>query len=318
MLSYNHIYHAGCAADVFKHTVLALILKHLNAKDKPYTVIDTHAGRGIYCLSDERAQKTGEAEQGIKRLLAYSAAHDIPSTLMPYMNAVKRIAACPLPLATHSPLLNTPYSTLIACYPGSPAIAFSLMREGSSLILCELHPTEVEELRLNMKVLAMAARKTGEKAVQTGVQRAAETAGNDAHPCCPALAIHFRDAFEAAVALTPPKTRGLLFMDPSYEDSWEYKKAKDTLKTVLHRWHQGIIALWYPILDKRNIERQEMLCAINSLLPQEKVLNAVFMAEHEGFAMKGSGMLVLNPPYQLSEEIKEAIEYITKGLGTNH
>lgn len=281
MLSYNHIYHAGCAADVFKHTVLSLVIKHLNLKGKPYTIIDTHAGRGIYDLSDECAKKTGEADYGIKRLLKYTAAHDAPASIKQYIDIVQ----------SHS------------FYSASPAIAFFMMRPLDTLILCELHPNEIALLRRNMKDLSAALCPSN---------------GNKypACPAAPAVAIHFRDAFEAAIALTPPKTRGLLFMDPSYEDTWEYKKVSDTLKAVSHKWPQGIIALWYPVLDKRNSERSAMLSSLKSLLPPEKVFDYVFMAEHEGLAMKGSGMLILNPPYKLEEEVKEAAAYIAEGIGS--
>ena len=70
MLSYQHIYHAGNAADVHKHALLCVMLDYLVQKDKPLTYIETHAGRGLYDLRAEEALKTGEADQGIARLQA--------------------------------------------------------------------------------------------------------------------------------------------------------------------------------------------------------------------------------------------------------
>ena len=58
MLSYRHAYHAGSHADVLKHLVLLLCLQHMNSKDKPYTVVDTHAGAGMYLLDTEQARRT--------------------------------------------------------------------------------------------------------------------------------------------------------------------------------------------------------------------------------------------------------------------
>lgn len=276
MLSYNHIYHAGCVADVFKHTVLALILTHMNAKDKPYTVLDTHAGRGAYDLCDERALKTGEADCGIRCLLRYMSAHEAPASLKPYLSVL-------------SPLITSRFP-LITSYYGSPMIEYSLMRSSDSLILCELHPTEIVELRRNMKALRQSSS--------------------------PALAIHHRDGYEAATALTPPAVRrGMLFIDPSYEDEWEYDKVSGTLKNAVHRWPQAVIALWYPVLDKRIKQRENMLHSIKALVPQEKVLDINMTAEHVGLAMRASGMLVINPPYQLKEEIVEAGNFITSALG---
>ena len=65
MLSYQHIYHAGNLADVQKHALLAAMLSYLTRKDKPFSYIETHAGRGLYQLDAPEEMKTGEAEQGI-------------------------------------------------------------------------------------------------------------------------------------------------------------------------------------------------------------------------------------------------------------
>ena len=68
MLSYQHSYHAGGPADVHKHAALCLLLVHLNAKPKPYSIIDLYAGEGAYALDTPEAQKTAEFRQGIARL----------------------------------------------------------------------------------------------------------------------------------------------------------------------------------------------------------------------------------------------------------
>ena len=68
MLSYQHEYHAGNHADILKHICLCLILENLTKKEKPFTVIDTHAGAGRFDLNDERLLKTGEAHEGIEKL----------------------------------------------------------------------------------------------------------------------------------------------------------------------------------------------------------------------------------------------------------
>ena len=67
MLSYQHIYHAGNAADLHKHALLAWMLDYLTAKDKPLSYLETHAGRGLYDLSSPEARKTAEADAGILR-----------------------------------------------------------------------------------------------------------------------------------------------------------------------------------------------------------------------------------------------------------
>ena len=68
MLSYRHGFHAGNSADVLKHLILCAVISYIRKKDKPFTIIDTHAGGGIYRLNDAMAEKTGEAEDGIVRV----------------------------------------------------------------------------------------------------------------------------------------------------------------------------------------------------------------------------------------------------------
>ena len=68
-MNYRHIYHAGNFADVLKHAVLARLVLYMQGKDKAFRVLDTHAGIGLYDLSSEEAQKTGEWRDGIGRLL---------------------------------------------------------------------------------------------------------------------------------------------------------------------------------------------------------------------------------------------------------
>ena len=66
-MNYRHGFHAGNFADVLKHVVLMRILSHLNAKDKPWRVVDTHAGAGRYDLGSEEALKTHEWRDGVAR-----------------------------------------------------------------------------------------------------------------------------------------------------------------------------------------------------------------------------------------------------------
>lgn len=126
MLSYQHAYHAGNAADVHKHALLALALDYMAGKEKPLTYLETHAGRALYDLSGPEARKTGEAAAGIGRMEPwFPAAH-------PYARALRaaREAAGP------------------AAYPGSPLIAETLLRRGDRIVLAERHPQEAAALRL--------------------------------------------------------------------------------------------------------------------------------------------------------------------------
>lgn len=128
MLSYQHIFHAGNAADVHKHGLLAWMLDYLTLKDKPVSYIETHAGRGLYDLGSEAALKTSEASAGIIRLEHRFAADH------PYRRRLAEVRAQLGALA----------------YPGSPLIAALSLRDGDPLHLAELHPQEHRALVENL------------------------------------------------------------------------------------------------------------------------------------------------------------------------
>jgi 23S rRNA (adenine2030-N6)-methyltransferase len=123
MLAYRHAFHAGNHADVLKHTVLTLLLRYMNQKDKPYRLVDTHAGAGGYSLEGRYAQKKGEFEQGIGRLWERD---DLPEAVADYVARVREFNP-------QGPLEQ---------YPGSPAFAQMLLRSQDQLRLFELHPTD--------------------------------------------------------------------------------------------------------------------------------------------------------------------------------
>src|SRR4030081_403009 len=114
-MNYRHAYHAGNFADVLKHAVLALVLEYMKRKEAPFRVIDTHAGAGRYALTSAQAEKTGEWQGGIGRLIGPDAKPLPPGVarhLQPYLDVLSRENAGCAP----------------AVYPGSPALALGLMR----------------------------------------------------------------------------------------------------------------------------------------------------------------------------------------------
>ncbi|HOI66189.1 MAG TPA: 23S rRNA (adenine(2030)-N(6))-methyltransferase RlmJ [Thiomonas arsenitoxydans] len=123
MLAYRHAFHAGNHADVLKHLVLVQVLRHMNRKEKPYWVIDTHAGAGGYPLHEASAQKNAEYADGIERLWNRK---DAPEAVQDYLAQIRAF--------------NTGGHLLY--YPGSPGIAHQLMRPQDKLRLFELHPTD--------------------------------------------------------------------------------------------------------------------------------------------------------------------------------
>jgi 23S rRNA (adenine2030-N6)-methyltransferase len=132
MLAYRHAFHAGNHADVLKHLVLAEVLRHMGAKDKPYTLVDTHAGAGGYLLHEGFALKKLEFEQGIEKLWGRN---DLPEALAHYAGIVKRFNGAE---GKAWPRLGR--------YPGSPLIAQALLRPDDPLHLYELHTADFKLL----------------------------------------------------------------------------------------------------------------------------------------------------------------------------
>jgi 23S rRNA (adenine2030-N6)-methyltransferase len=131
MLAYRHAFHAGNHADVLKHLVLMLVLRHLAGKEKGFRFVDTHAGAGGYSLLGRYAQKNAEHGRGIGRLWTRA---DLPPTVADYVALVRRF---------------NPDGAL-AQYPGSPSLALLLLRPQDELRAFELHPTEQKILRATL------------------------------------------------------------------------------------------------------------------------------------------------------------------------
>lgn len=313
MLSYQHAFHAGNHADILKHFVLSFALDSLNKKDKPYTFFDTHSGSGLYDLYDNRSLKTGEAQKGILSLLenldkfdtqnkngeekSFSSGHSINNPdFDSYLNLVKNFT-------------DKNY------YPGSPLIEFSKMRSQDFLILSELHPQEIENLKKNIK-----------KAGSENPNKNPEKIDN------PSVQIHNRSGWEMLKALTPPKTkRGGVLIDPSYEEVADYSDAASTILTVHKKWSNGIILLWYPLLAHRselietmieeitsgvksqneNTEVLRLELTVNDKNAHKEVSLAQNATENENTPrLYGSGMLVINAPWKLKESAEAVIEYL--------
>jgi len=262
-MNYRHAFHAGNFADVFKHTVLALLLKSLARKDAPFCYLDTHAGAGRYDLLNEAAQKTGEYRDGIERLW-----NNPPlSGLEDYLAAVRAM---------------NPAGTL-RYYPGSPAIARHLLRSQDRMVLVEQHPEEYERLKAEF---ANDRRAT--------VQR--------------------QDGYAALKAFLPPREkRGLVLIDPPYESTDEYAQAVEGLRVAYARWSTGVYAIWYPIKDRAPIQgfhRQLTASGIRKMLVAEFCPYPVDSA----FRLNGSGIVIVNPPWQVDEVLDPLLPRLLEKL----
>lgn len=284
MLSYIHAYHAGNHADILKHVTLSLILEHLCKKDKPFCVIDTHAGSGVYRLDDERSLKTGEAESGITKIVRS-----------------EELGARSFFPRTFYDLVSKYYAS--GQYPGSPLIENYFLRPGDEQVLCELHPTAFEELKNCFYNRRKFCDENGLNVIEP--------------------ALHKRDGYELIKAITPPKIkRGLAVIDPSFEDASDFEKCGEVISRVHKKWSAGIIALWYPLVAHRSAEismmKEKIAGSVEASEP--KILDIQMEIKRKedmtGLAsLYGSGMFIVNFPYQLDEQMKEILPALLDTLG---
>jgi 23S rRNA (adenine2030-N6)-methyltransferase len=280
MFSYRHAFHAGNHADVLKHTVLIQIPQYFNQKEPPYMVIDTHAGAGVYALDSDFAAKNAEFETGIARLWDRK---DLPEALADYVALIKAMNP----------------SGKMRYYPGSPYCAEKVMREQDRLRLIEMHPTEGKILEDNIRKLEAHAAAQG------------QSAGRGKR-----IQVQRGDGFHGLKALLPPPSRrGLVLIDPPYEDKDDYRKVRVALTDALSRFATGTYAVWYPVLN-RNESRQ--LPDKLKQLPCKDWLDVTLSVSGpmpDGFGLRSSGMFVLNPPWTLEKTLRGVMPYLVDVLG---
>jgi 23S rRNA (adenine2030-N6)-methyltransferase len=272
MLSYRHVFHAGNHADVLKHTVLLAVLDYLNQKDKPYWVIDTHAGAGGYRFDGGRAKTHAEYEDGIGRLWARD---DLPPLLAAYIAAVRS---------------DNPDGQLRR-YPGSPLLALQRLRPQDRLRLFELHPADVRLLGESVTATVPDAQKR--------------------------VAIRQEDGFEGFKALLPPPPRrGLVIIDPAYEDKRDYARVVTALKEGLARFATGTFLIWYPLLQRN--ESIQLAGRLKKIAPDwlnvTLTVKAPSSNANGGWGMHGSGMFVVNPPWTLAAALRETLPWLIDTL----
>lgn len=265
-MNYRHSFHAGNFADVIKHAVLARILDYLKRKDKPFRVIDTHAGVGMYDLASDQASRTGEWSGGIGKLTPAKLETAIAELLSPYLEAVA--------------VARQQGETL---YPGSPWIARHLLRKQDRLSAIEMHPEDSQALR--------------------------ELFAGDFQ-----VRVNELDGWLALGAHVPPKEkRGLVLVDPPFEKEGEFDRLLDGAIKAHRRWPGGIQALWYPIKDHDAVNGFREGLAASGIA---KVLDLRLMVRKPGAEprLDGSGMVVINPPFMLEEEMRLLLPALAKLL----
>ena len=266
-MNYRHSFHAGNFADVTKHIVLTRIIEYLKQKDKAFRVIDTHAGAGIYALSEGDAARTGEWHGGIEKLLSAKLTPDVADLLLPYLLSVQAQNG----------------SGELKIYPGSPKITRCLLRNQDRLTAIELHPKDA-------KVLA----KSFEGDFQTRV-------------------IELDGWLSLGAHLPPKEKRGLVLIDPPFEEPGEFERMVEGLQKAHRRWPGGIYALWYPVKDRDAVARFHEALRRTAIA---KILRAELMIR-SGAAkprLDGCGMIIVNPPFPLESELRLILPELAQKL----
>lgn len=189
-----------------------------------------------------------------------------------YEQGVARVFGADLASArTYLDLLAAMNPVALETYPGSPEMVRRLLREQDRLIACELHPADFELLK---------ARYRDDRRVS----------------------VQHRDGYEAIGAFTPPpERRGLVFIDPPYEEKDEAQRLARALAAALRKWPTGVFMAWYPIKDRQIAETLSHAAAAAAL---PKTLRAEFLAGPEdGLTLAGGGLIVCNAPWRLDEKL---------------
>lgn len=174
-------------------------------------------------------------------------------------------------------------------YPGSPWLTLDALRDRDRLRLFEMHPTESGVLSRNLAERDQVSQRQ--------------------------VTLYSADGFEGMKSLLPPPTRrGLVLIDPSYEDKQDYRRTLTAVKEGIKRFATGTYAVWYPLVQRR--EATDMARQMERL-PVKSWLHATLTVKRpaaNGFGLHGSGMFLVNPPWTLHEALKEAMPYLAREL----
>ena len=304
MFSYRHAFHAGNHADVLKHTTLIALMKYLTQKDTALTVIDTHAGAGLYRLDGDYTETSGEALEGILKLLAKPVVEPpqpgskskpvvdepLAPALQDYLDVLKSL---------NPQFAQSGEAAHLRIYPGSPFIEQRFLSGRDKLKLFELHPTDFKSLSGNIE--------------QLGVGRQ--------------VAVAREDGFEALKTfLPPPARRAMVFCDPSYEIKSDYARVSACMADAIKRFATGTYVVWYPIIPRpeaHDLPRKLKTLAVKagrswlnaSLTVKSSKLTTDEAGEVVRPGLPASGMFVINPPHTLKAELQLALPQMVARLG---
>ena len=308
MFSYRHAFHAGNHADVLKHTTLIALMKYLTAKDTALSVIDTHAGAGLYRLDGDYTETSGEAREGIFKLLSKEKAPEGQQKRP--LTATKKVANTDVLAPALQDYINllrglnpqfaeTGDPAHLKIYPGSPFIEQQFLSGRDKLKLFELHPTDFKSLSGNIEQLGVGRQVT----------------------------VAREDGFEALKTfLPPPARRAMVLCDPSYEMKSDYARVSACMADAVKRFATGTYVVWYPVIPRpeaHDLPRKLKTLAVKA---SRSWLNAVLTVKSSKLTtdtdgeivrpgLPASGMFIINPPHTLKVDLQAALPQMVSLLG---
>lgn len=281
-MNYRHHYHAGNYADVFKHVLLMQLVRAMQRKDKGFLYLDTHAGRGGYDLSTPSVLPDGREREpeypaGIGRLWGRGG---LPTALQDYVELVRRFND--RQGATGEDL---------KFYPGSPWVTKLLLRAQDRMALCELRPEDAEALDFEF------ARESR-------------------------VRVQALDGYTGLKAmLPPPEKRALVLIDPPFESKAEFADILRGLGDMLRRMPSTVCAVWYPITERARVDDfyrgylgLPAVVKLDGGLPPTLYTELAIAGDGSQLRMKGCGLLIVNPPWQIEGEIRAVLPALAKLL----
>jgi 23S rRNA (adenine2030-N6)-methyltransferase len=264
-MQYRHSFHAGNFADLHKHIALLQLVEALHRKAKGFLYLDTHAGAGLHDLNGEDARHSAESESGILRLEEQLARN--PGLVSPAIRHFLDVVA----------RIRGVHSGNV--YPGSPLLVASRLRAVDQAVCVESQPQVARTLQRTFAASASLLAVTPRVVTGDGYH-------------------------EVKSQLPPPSRRGLILVDPPYEAADEEQQIAAALAAGLARFETGVFAVWYPI--KKQYDSDLWLARVTRGIVRPTLAAELCVAVPDHAAgLNGSGMLVVNPPWQFDQDAGE-------------
>lgn len=217
----------------------------------------------------------------------YDLHHDWARKNKEYVEGIAKVLDSPDPPSELSPYLRVVRAEnsmrSLRHYPGSPVIARRFLRPGDRMVLSELNREDCRSLDHHFK---------GDAQVH----------------------VHNMDGYQALRAFLPPlERRGLVLIDSSFDRAQEYRRLVEALADAHRRWATGTFALWYPLMVPQDVDRFERQIIATGI---RKILRLELSVHDERWAvsLRGSAVLVINPPWGLEEEAEKMLPWLWSNL----